>query len=398
MADVAAKAGVSRALVSLVFREAPGASEQTRERVFEACYAEADSLGYDIVLSTTVCRRGTRSEPSTPCSTIGVRRSSCSAPKTSQEYLTQLSEAHPVVTVSRKVPQAPLDVVHTAEGKGVRQAIAYLVEQGHHAVVRIDGGSGPGSADRRRAYPAAMRKLGLCRAYCSTTAPGPSLPGIGSSLEGMREFFHGELATLGRELAEMCAAATTAMRQATEALLWMDLALAEQVMSADARLDAARDRCEEHAYRMLALQAPVAGDLRSILAAIYCADKIERMGDLAAHIAEVAHRNHPDPAFPAEMGGVFAELGRLDEDIAIQLEETITAPTGTGFAALDRADADIDILHDQLLEQATDDGWPHGIRTAINVALLARFYERFADQAVSTARRMDFAATGVLPR
>ncbi|MGH3520484.1 MAG: LacI family DNA-binding transcriptional regulator [Haloechinothrix sp.] len=200
MADVAAKAGVSRALVSLVFREAPGASEQTRERVYEvareigyrpdtaarnlaskstktlgvmltirnpfhcdlveACYAEADALGYDIVLSTTV---PTRDEERAVDALLDHR---CEAlilfgPKTSREYLIQLSEAHPVVTVSRKVPQAPLDMVHTAEGKGVRQAIAYLVEQGHHAVVHIDGGSGPGSADRRRAYRAAMRKHGL---------------------------------------------------------------------------------------------------------------------------------------------------------------------------------------------------------------------------------------------
>lgn len=200
MADVAAKAGVSRALVSLVFRDAPGASERTRQRVFdvareigyrpdtaartlasnrtktlgvmltirnpfhadlvEACYAEADRLSYDIVLSTTV---PTRDEQRAVDALLGDR---CEAlilfgPKTSEEYLTRLSLERPVVTIGRKVAGASLDVVQTAEGKGVRQAIAYLVEQGHREIVHIDGGSGPGSADRRRAYRAAMRKHGL---------------------------------------------------------------------------------------------------------------------------------------------------------------------------------------------------------------------------------------------
>lgn len=200
MADVAAKAGVSRALVSLVFRGAPGASEQTRQRVFdmareigyrpdtaartlassrtkalgvmltirnpfhadlvEACYAEADRLGYDIVLSTTV---PTRDEQRAVDALLGDR---CEAlilfgPKTSDEYLTRLSLECPVVTIGRKVQAATFDVVHTAEGKGVRLAIDYLVEQGHRAIVHIDGGSGPGSVDRRHAYRAAMRKHGL---------------------------------------------------------------------------------------------------------------------------------------------------------------------------------------------------------------------------------------------
>lgn len=200
MADVAARAGVSRALVSLVFRDAPGASEQTRERVFaiareigyrpdtaarnlassttrtlgvmltirnpfhadlvEACYAEAERLGYEILLSTTV---PTRDEERAVDALLGHR---CDAlilfgPKTSDEFLARLATERPLVVVARKVRDAPLDSVHTAEGKGVRQAIDHLVAQGHRDIVHIDGGSGPGSADRRRAYRAAMRKAGL---------------------------------------------------------------------------------------------------------------------------------------------------------------------------------------------------------------------------------------------
>lgn len=200
MSDVAKQAGVSRALVSLIFRNAPGASEQTRERVFEvareigyrpdtaartlassrtktlgvlltirnpfhadlveACYAEADRLGFDIVLSTTV---PTRDEERAIDALLGHR---CEAlilfgPKASAAYLTQLGGEYPVVSISRRVPDAPLDVVHTAEAKGVRQAVDYLVGEGHRDIIHIDGGSGPGSAERKRAYRAAMRKHGI---------------------------------------------------------------------------------------------------------------------------------------------------------------------------------------------------------------------------------------------
>lgn len=197
MADVAEKAGVSRALVSLVFRNAPGASEQTRQRIIEvareigfrpdnaarmlassrtkvlgvmmtvhntyqadlveAIYAEAERLGFDILLSATA---PTRAERKAVDALLGHR---CEAlillgPKADERYLSELGEQHPVVVIGRRMPGAPVDSVHTNETRGVRQAIDYLVEQGHRDIVHIDGGSGPGSADRRSAYRAAMRK------------------------------------------------------------------------------------------------------------------------------------------------------------------------------------------------------------------------------------------------
>ncbi|MGH3519306.1 MAG: phosphate signaling complex protein PhoU [Haloechinothrix sp.] len=213
----------------------------------------------------------------------------------------------------------------------------------------------------------------------------------------MREAFHGALIALGEELAGMCESATTAMRRATQALLTADHELAEEVLSADDRLDAARDRCERHAYNLIALQAPVARDLRVILAAIYCADKVERMGDLAAHVADIARRNHPEPAVPAELSELFARLGARCVAMSEQLTKLTTGVNRTGFTELDQADAEVDSVHSRVLDLVTDESWPHGIRAARDLALLARFYERFADQAVSVARRLDFAATGILP-
>ena len=94
----------------------------------------------------------------------------------------------------------------------------------------------------------------------------------------MRAVFHGELEQLGVELATMCGLAADAMEKASRALLGSDLVLAEQVISDDEELDAAQARCEEHAFVLLALQAPVARDLRLVVSAIQAAEKIERMG------------------------------------------------------------------------------------------------------------------------
>ena len=192
----------------------------------------------------------------------------------------------------------------------------------------------------------------------------------------------------------MCRMAATSMRQASQALLTADLQLAEQVLTADVELDKARQACEDHAQSLLALQAPVAGDLRTILAAVYCAEKIERMGDLAAHIADTARFTHPDHTVPAEFEDVFTELGEIAAGMADRVGELITGEAKGGFSELDDTDQTIDALHARVLTSITAERWPHGVRSASSLALVARFYERFADQAVSVAKRLEFAETG----
>ncbi|MEV5540119.1 PhoU domain-containing protein [Saccharopolyspora shandongensis] len=124
----------------------------------------------------------------------------------------------------------------------------------------------------------------------------------------MREAFHGELAQLGTEFGGMCELAAEAMRQATQALLDVDLQLAEHVVAVDDRMNRALNVCDTHSHRLLALQQPVATDLRTVLAAVYCI-KLERMGDLAAHIADTARRNHPRPVVPPVWNATSALSG-----------------------------------------------------------------------------------------
>lgn len=213
----------------------------------------------------------------------------------------------------------------------------------------------------------------------------------------MREEFHGDLSRLGEQLSDMCVRSGQAMREATEALLNADLALAEQVLGGDAELDRRRAHCEEQAYGLLALQAPVARDLRVVLTAVYCAEKIERMGDLAAHIADTARFSHPAHAVPAELRDRFASLGEITAGMADRVSALLVDPAEGAFEELERSDATVDALHAEILSAATGPKWTYGPAAASQIALTARFYERFGDQAVNVARRIEFAATGSMP-
>lgn len=213
----------------------------------------------------------------------------------------------------------------------------------------------------------------------------------------MRANFHGELAQLGAELTLMCELVADAMDQATRALLRNDLVLAEQVISGDTRIDDLRAQAEEDAYRLLLLQAPVARDLRLIVTGIRVGEKIERMGGLACHIAELARRRHPESAIAPEMVAGFAEMGQLAARMARSVAQTIADPLEEQAAQRDRDDDRIDELQRELLAAAVHRDGPDAVRIGVDVALLTRFYERFADQAVSVARRLDYIVTGVVP-
>jgi phosphate transport system protein len=213
----------------------------------------------------------------------------------------------------------------------------------------------------------------------------------------MREAYQVELGQLAEELAQMCAMSGTAMELATRALLNADLGLAEQVIGDDIKIDEARSACEEHAYALLALQAPVATDLRTVLAAIHAAESLERMGDLALHVAKAARRRHPSPVLPDQVKPYFAEMGRVAVELAREAERVILNKDVAKARGLEEADDEMDDLHRHLFSVIMDKEWPHGVAAAVDVTLLGRFYERFADHAVSVAKRVVFVVTGRMP-
>lgn len=213
----------------------------------------------------------------------------------------------------------------------------------------------------------------------------------------MREAYQVELGELAEELANMCSMSATAMELATRALLDTDLGLAEQVIGDDAKIDDARSSCEEHAYALLALQAPVATDLRTVLAAIHAAESLERMGDLALHVAKAARRRHPNPVLPEQVRPYFSEMGRVAVELARSAEQVILHQDVEKARALEEADDEMDDLHRHLFSVIMDKDWPHGVASAVDVTLLGRFYERYADHAVSVAKRVVFVVTGRMP-
>lgn len=210
----------------------------------------------------------------------------------------------------------------------------------------------------------------------------------------MRQEFGAELVEIGRLLVSMAEAVRTAMRRATDALLSADLAAAEEVVARDQEVDALYRQVEEKVHEVLARQAPVASDLRLVVSALHIAGDLERMGDLADHVARTARRRHPASAVPQELVGVFRQMGNVADKLAGEMTTVLSSPNAARAADLDSADDAMDALHRQLFQALLGPGWPHGVEPAVDAALLGRFYERYADHAVNSGRHIVFLVTG----
>ena len=213
----------------------------------------------------------------------------------------------------------------------------------------------------------------------------------------MRTAYHEQLEALTGQLAEMCRMAGIAMERATQALLQADLVLAEQVIGDHEHIVSTSARAEETAFVLLALQAPVAGDLRSIVSSIQIVADVERMGALALHVAKIARRRHPQHALPEEVNGYFAEMGRLAVNLADSARDVLQSRDPEQARRIREEDDAMDDLHRHLFSVMMDRDWKHGVAAAVDVTLLGRFYERFADHAVEISRRVIFQVTGRLP-
>jgi phosphate transport system protein len=206
----------------------------------------------------------------------------------------------------------------------------------------------------------------------------------------MRTAFHERMDALTAQLGEMCGLAGVAMEHATQALLQADLPLAEQVITDHDRLITMRAQAEENALLLLALQAPVAGDLRAIVSSLQNVADAERMGGLALHVAKIARRRHPAHTPPEEVSGFFAEMGRVAVELGNSAQEVVLSGDPRRAAEIDDEDDAMDELHGHLFIVLMDREWKHSVAAAMDVTLLGRFYERFADHAVEIGRRVIF--------
>lgn len=213
----------------------------------------------------------------------------------------------------------------------------------------------------------------------------------------MRSAYIEQMAELNGVLGQMCELAGVAMERSTQALLQADLAVAEEVIGDHEQLTTLSTQAEERAFAILALQAPVAGDLRSIVSGFQIVADIDRMGALALHVAKVARRRHPAKALPEEVNGYFAEMGRLAITMASNAREVLNNQNPEDALKLQDDDDAMDDLHRHLFTVLMDRDWKHGVAAAVDVTLLGRYYERFSDHAVLIGRRVVFQATGQTP-
>jgi phosphate transport system protein len=210
----------------------------------------------------------------------------------------------------------------------------------------------------------------------------------------MRKAYHETLDEIADGLVEMTHLAASAMTRATTALLDADVRLADSVITADAEIDARREQLDLKSFDVIALQQPVATDLRVVVTSMRMSSDIERMGDLARHVAKVARLRYPESAVPAELRGTFREMGQVAERIVEKTGSIIAARDVDAAREIARDDDAMDELHRQLFARVTSGDWPHGTEAAVDITLLGRYYERFADHAVSIAERVVWIVTG----
>ena len=209
-----------------------------------------------------------------------------------------------------------------------------------------------------------------------------------------RSVFQEELDKVSQSLVDLTVMVSTSMTKATSAILSCDLKLAEEVIANDVKIDDYQHENDSHIMDIIARQQPVASDLRALVAALRMGSDLERMGDLAHHVAKVARMRHPNAAVPPELVSIIKAMGVA----AVAITEktgVVIATRNTQMALEVEHDDDVmDDLHRKLIAVLIEPTWKHGIETAIDLTLLGRYYERYADHAVSIARRVYFLVTG----
>jgi phosphate transport system protein len=213
----------------------------------------------------------------------------------------------------------------------------------------------------------------------------------------MRYAFHDQLDSIFADLADICRQVETAVRLSTDALLGGRVEVAEQVISGDVAIDRARERVEDTALSLLSLQAPVAGDLRTVVAALRMVSELERMGDLAVHVAKIARLRTPNLAVPEQARATIARMAEVAEDMVARVAVIIEERDVDEAEAVRKDDEEMDRLRRSTFAELFGSEWTAGVEAAVDLALLGRYYERIADHAVAVAGRVVFVVTGETP-
>ncbi len=213
----------------------------------------------------------------------------------------------------------------------------------------------------------------------------------------MRESYHEELSGVVDDLITMTDRVQVAVQDATRALLGSDLAAAEKVIEDDLVLDRLHDDLEQRCFSLLARQAPVAGELRTLVAALRMVAGLARMGDLSAHIAKIARMRYPSPAVPESMQPNFQRMAEIATQMVEVARNTLRERNVLDAEKMADHDEEMDQLRTHQFSVLLDDSWSHGVQAAVDCALLGRYYERIADHAVLMGSRVIYIVTGLHP-
>lgn len=210
----------------------------------------------------------------------------------------------------------------------------------------------------------------------------------------MREVFQAELAEVQERLVEIAELVAASIDKATRAFNESDVALAEETIGDDDRIDELAIALDELAITILARQQPVARDLRIVVSALRISASLERMGDMSTHIAQLARYRFPDKVVPKTLRPTFSEMGRLDVDIANKLTELLRTQDVRLAETIRNEDDKIDALHLSVFDKVLGETWKGQAVDTVDATLASRYHERFADHAVSIAKKVLYLATG----
>jgi phosphate transport system protein len=210
----------------------------------------------------------------------------------------------------------------------------------------------------------------------------------------MRELFQQELHEVQDRLVEIAQLVVDAITDAVEAFNKSDVTLAESVIVRDNKIDDAVVALDELAIAIMARQAPVAKDLRIVVSALRISASLERMGDMAEHVAQLARYRFPEKVVPKTIRPIFKEMGALDIELAKMLVVLLKTEDVAIAEKIRDEDDKVDALHLSVFETVMSDSWSQGTETTVDATLASRYLERFADHAVSIAKKMMYLATG----
>jgi phosphate transport system protein len=210
----------------------------------------------------------------------------------------------------------------------------------------------------------------------------------------MRDAYHRELESLDQEVVQMGALVEKSIQLATTALIESDKALAQKVREGDNEIDAVFMDIEKRSLALLAQQAPVAGDLRLVVAILGAIGDLERSGDLAYNIAKLVQAEEVPGQEAKEVRVLLAALGAEAKQLFGAAIDT-WAKKDEGLAAdIGRQDDRLDELHAHLIRSLLDLKGEERLAAAIRLAMVGRYFERIGDHAVNLAERVRYFVTG----